>query len=113
MTFVDWYVSLTSYDLYRRVSHWYVEVGRDDGWRNDAELPHRLTHVLDADEAKRFSDADEWKWHAGDDTERFESREWAIAAAIEFFESSAMVGDRLLLGRDLGLARRQVLAVKS
>ena len=109
MTFVDWYVSTSSFGHYTAAaSHWYVEVGRD----GDDHQATPLTHVLDATEAHRFSAGDDWTWHAGDDTERFDSREQAIAAAITFFEVSARSGDTLYLGYDLGQVRG-VLAVKS
>jgi hypothetical protein len=108
MTFVDWYVSTSSFSAYTaRARHWYVEVGRDV----DGHKATQLTHVLSAVEARDFSAIDDWKWRAGDDTERFDSRERAIAAAITFFELSAQTGDRMLLGYDFG-QDREVLAVK-
>jgi hypothetical protein len=108
MTFVDWYVSTSSFSQYTaRARHWYVEVGRDV----DGHEATQMTHVLDPAEAHLFSAIDDWGWKSGDDTERFDSRERAIAAAITFFEETAQTGDRLLLGYDFG-QDRQILAVK-
>jgi len=100
---------MTSFGTYvADATHWYGKVGRD-GDSYSAAIP--LLRVLDALAAQRLSDP-EFTFYTGDETERFDSRADVIAAAVVAFQRLAQVGDRLRLGRDLGLVR-QDLAVKS
>ena len=105
---VSWYVSTSSFGAYvGGASHWYGEIGRE------GVCPHStpLTRVLDRASARRLS-TDDFTEHAGEETERFDSRAEVISAAIALFEGSATAGDQLLLGRDIG-QDRTIIAVKS
>ncbi|MGV8846086.1 hypothetical protein [Tessaracoccus sp.] len=98
----DWYLTESTYELYKRVQHWYGEIGQDGQHLGEGV---RLVRVLDEAAAKALSAEDDWKWEVGDETERFDSRDDLRAAARLHFQSNAAPGARLYLGRDLGQVR--------